>query len=50
MEMPPAVRCRPFAWWLLGLADVEIRVAITALDCVDHIVDFRSWCLVLLVR
>lgn len=38
------------AGWLFSLTNVEIGVVLTALDCVDHIVQFVPWCFFLRVH
>lgn len=38
------------AGWLFSLTNVEIGVVPTALDCVDHVVQFVPWCFFLRVH
>lgn len=44
MWMPTALRCWTSAGWLFSLTNVAIRLILTALDCVDHVVQFVPWC------
>lgn len=52
----PVLRCWSFrvgpciVEWLFGRTNVEIRTVLTALECIDHIVQSVPWCFVLWIR
>lgn len=51
-RLNPVLRCWSFrvgpciVEWLFGRTNVEIRTVLTALDCIDHIVQSVPWCFV----